>query len=71
MIGDPIWIPSSSTLYYPSAKYCTKYKFIAAPICAWFVEQTDDKCSKVMYDNVYWSVESEDLYPYPQPQEQK
>jgi hypothetical protein len=64
--GDPIWIPGACTLYHPDTRCPNKYRIFDKPICAWYVEKVDDKWAKVMYDNVYWSVEQNSLYPYPQ-----
>ena len=64
--GDPVWIPSCSTLYFPNTTCPNSYRITDSPICAWFVEKLDDKWAKVMFDNIYWSVEQKDVFPYPQ-----
>lgn len=65
-IGEPVWIPSSCMLYYPNTTCPNAYKLVEKPICAWFVEKTDDRWAKVMFENIYWSIEQKDLFPYPQ-----
>ncbi|NDB86375.1 MAG: hypothetical protein EB127_27310 [Alphaproteobacteria bacterium] len=64
--GDPIWVPSGCVLYHPDMKYPDKYKISDKPVCAWYIESVNDKWAKVMYDNVFWSVEKNSIYPYPQ-----
>jgi hypothetical protein len=64
--GDPIWIPSDCVLYFPDTKCPKKYKTYNSPICAWYVEPIDDKWAKIMYENSYWSIDKNDIYPYPQ-----
>jgi hypothetical protein len=66
--GDPVWIPSQTALYYPDVLCPKKYKINDKPICAWFIEAINDKWCKIMYENIYWSVEKYDVYPYPQEQ---
>jgi|APGre2960657373_1045057.scaffolds.fasta_scaffold01642_16 hypothetical protein len=66
--GDPIWIPADSTLYYPDIKYPQKFQVFKAPICAWFVENIDEVWAKVLYENTYWSISKNNIFPYSQEQ---
>lgn len=62
--GDPLWVPSACTLYYPDFTYPRKFIVCEKPICAWFIERIDDHWVKIMYDNTFWSIENANIYPY-------
>jgi hypothetical protein len=62
--GDPIWIPSDCILYQPDAHNPRSYKLLEKPICAWYIEQADSNWSKIWYENSFWTIKTNAIYPY-------
>jgi hypothetical protein len=67
-VGEPIWIPANSMLYYPDVQYPLKYQECKTPICAWFIKNENHTWATVLYENVHWSTLRSHIFPYSQEQ---